>query len=65
MARIRIEQLDEDGRVWRTFDQSPAEDQVPERLHAITYAYNLKRTRVFVNDVLQTLTRAGGSFKVW
>jgi len=57
MARIKIEQLDAEGEVFRTFEQFPTEEQVPERLERIAYAYCLEHTRVSVDGVVVPLTR--------
>ncbi len=57
MPRIKIEQLDSNGNTWRTFEQFPTAAQVADRLHSITYAYNLDHTRVSVDGKLVPLTR--------
>jgi len=65
MPRIKMEQLNKDGNVFRTFEQFPAtQGELAGRLHRITYAYNLARTRVSVDGQVIVLQRESGERSV-
>jgi len=57
MTHIKIQQLSGEGHVLREFALYPAPKDVQRRLHSITYAYNLDRTRVLLDGERVYLSR--------
>lgn len=47
-AIVRIEQLDADGEVWRTFERFPLLTEVEESLDDVRRGFNMDHTRVTV-----------------
>jgi hypothetical protein len=52
MDKIKIEQLDHDGNVFRTFSQQVDRQQLEPALDRISRGFNLMNTRVTVNGVV-------------
>lgn len=51
METIVIQQIDDTGQVYRTFRHYPRDlSDLDRKLHNISRAYNLDRTRVFVGS---------------
>jgi len=46
---IQVQQLTEDGKVWRQFRYYRAEDELEQSLDRIRLAFNMEHTRILVN----------------